>query len=127
VSHRFQKHYSIEEARALLPLVRCWLERLQELRDQVVECERRLDGLMTPGADFGGPLVNQMVRALAVSREVLYEFYSRELQLKDIDRGLVDFPAIIAGSEVFLCWEKDEPDIEHWHDLDAGFAGREPL
>jgi hypothetical protein len=42
-----------------------------------------------------------------------------------VDRGLVDFPAILGGREVFLCWEKDEQDIEYWHDLDSGYSGRE--
>jgi hypothetical protein len=56
---------------------------------------------------------------------VLSEFQSREIQIKDVDRGLVDFPAILGGREVFLCWEKDEQDIEYWHDLDSGYSGRE--
>ena len=51
----------------------------------------------------------------------------REIQVKDLERGLIDFPAIIGGKEVFLCWEQDEEDIEHWHDLDTGYAGREKL
>ena len=55
------------------------------------------------------------------------EFQRREIQVKDIDRGLMDFPAIIGGKEVFLCWEQDEEDIEFWHELDAGYAGRERL
>jgi hypothetical protein len=58
---------------------------------------------------------------------VLLEFQQREIQIKDLERGLLDFPAIIGGKEVFLCWEQDEEDIEYWHDLDAGYAGREHL
>jgi hypothetical protein len=58
---------------------------------------------------------------------VMGEFQRREILIKDIDRGLVDFPSIIGGKEVFLCWEKDEDDIEFWHDLDTGYAGRERL
>ena len=50
-----------------------------------------------------------------------------ESQIKDLERGLIDFPAIVAGREVFLCWEQDEDDIEYWHDLDTGYAGREKL
>ena len=55
------------------------------------------------------------------------EFQSREIQIKDLERGLIDFPAIRGGREIFLCWEKDEEDIEYWHELDTGFAGREKL
>ena len=82
---------------------------------------------MAPGGDLGGELVNTWVRTLADLEEVLLEFQRREIQVKDIERGLVDFPAIIGGKEVFLCWEQDEEDIEFWHELDAGYAGRERL
>ena len=60
-------------------------------------------------------------------QRLLREFESREIQLKDLERGLIDFPAIIGGREVFLCWEQDEDDIEFWHDLETGYAGRERL
>jgi hypothetical protein len=71
--------------------------------------------------------VNEWVRTLADLRLALEEFRTREIVIKDLDRGLIDFPAIIGGREVFLCWEKDEDDIEFWHDLDSGYAGRERL
>ena len=89
--------------------------------------EESLGRLMTPGRDVGGPEVNAWLREVADMQEVLREFQQREIQLKDLDRGLVDFPAIMDGKEVFLCWERDEDDIEFWHDLDAGYAGRERL
>ena len=76
---------------------------------------------------LGGELVNKWVRTLADLGDVLAEFQRREIQVKDVDRGLLDFPAIIGGKEVFLCWEQDEEDIEFWHELDAGYAGRERL
>jgi hypothetical protein len=82
---------------------------------------------MAPGCDLGGDVVNKWVRTLASLQEVLEEFQRREIQVKDVSRGLVDFPAIIGGKEVFLCWEQDEEDIEFWHDLDTGYAGRERL
>jgi hypothetical protein len=51
----------------------------------------------------------------------------RDIVLRDLERGLVDFPALRDGHEVYLCWVEGEPDIEFWHDLDAGFAGRQSL
>jgi hypothetical protein len=124
---RFHKHYTREEARALLPQLRSWLARLSELRVQQAKLDERLAGLLAPGCDLGGSLVSSWVRTLAEMQSLIMEFVQREIQIKDIERGLIDFPAIIGGREVFLCWEKDEDDIEFWHDLDAGFAGREPL
>jgi hypothetical protein len=123
----FQKHYTREEARALLPKVRQWLKRLAEQHVELERCEEHMSGLMAPGCDLGGDVVNKWVRTLASLQEVLAEFQRREIQVKDVSRGLVDFPAIIGGKEVFLCWEHDEEDIEFWHELDAGYGGRERL
>jgi hypothetical protein len=124
---QFQKHYTRDEARALLPKVRQWLEELDRLRAQLLKHEQRLGALMEGGRDVGGDTVNRWVRTVAAMREILWEFQGREILIKDIERGLIDFPAIIGGREVFLCWEKDEEDIEFWHDLDTGYAGRERL
>jgi hypothetical protein len=124
---RFEKHYTREEARALLPEIRRWLERLNRLRKDVDKLELRLSQMAAQTSDIGGETVNDWIRALADMQEVLVEFQRREIFIKDLDRGLIDFPAIIGGREVFLCWESDEEDIEFWHDLESGFAGRERL
>jgi hypothetical protein len=124
---RFQKHYTRDEARSLLPKVRRWLDQLNELKNALVERDQQLVALMLPGCDLGGEAVNAWVRTLANIKVLLLEFHQREIQIKDLDRGLIDFPAILSGNEVFLCWEQGEDDIEFWHDLDAGYAGREPF
>lgn len=126
MAHRFKKHYTREEASALLPLVRRWLEQLDDVRAEAVKYDRRVGALMD-GRDAGGSVVNGWVRTLARLREVVDEFQRREIFIKDAERGLIDFPAIIGGREVFLCWERGEEDVEFWHDLDSGYAGRERL
>jgi hypothetical protein len=127
MAYRFQRHYTRDEARGLLAQVREWLKRMVQLHGELEKLDKRLNGLMAPGRDLGGESVNAWVRTLADLDAVLHEFQQREIQLKDVDRGLVDFPAIIGGKEVFLCWEQDEADIEFWHELDGGYAGRERL
>jgi hypothetical protein len=127
MANQFKTHYTREEARGLLPQVRQWLTRSAELQAKAQQSEERLSGLMTPGCDLGGELVNSWVRTLVDLEEALLEFHRREIQVKDLQRGLIDFPAIFDGREVFLCWEQDEEDIEFWHELDAGYAGRERL
>lgn len=82
---------------------------------------------LVQGHDLGGAVVNQWLHMLARVKELIDEFQSREIEVKDLDRGLVDFPAFLDGKEVFLCWEKGEEDIEFWHDLNAGYAGRERI
>lgn len=127
VPNRFAKHYTREEARALLPQLRQWLVELNRLHGDVDRYDQRLGGLNTAGQDTGGQTVNNWIRAVAAMQEILAEFQSRQIFIKDIARGLVDFPAIISGREVFLCWEADEEDIEFWHDLESGYGGREKL
>ncbi|HEY3762825.1 MAG TPA: DUF2203 domain-containing protein [Verrucomicrobiae bacterium] len=123
--YQFEKHYTREEARTLLPQIRKWLARLGQLRKDLDRFDKRMAGLM--GNDIGGDTVNQWIRALADMQEVLAEFQRRQIFIKDVERGLIDFPAIIGGREVFLCWESDEEDVEFWHDLETGYGGRERL
>lgn len=127
MSHQFRKHYLLDEARALLPSIRDWLERIAQARQRVENSEARLAPLLKAGVDCGGAAVEQWIRALLEIKQSLGEFAAREIQIKDIERGLIDFPALRAGKEVFLCWELGEDDIEFWHDLESGYAGREPL
>jgi hypothetical protein len=123
----FNRHYTLDEARALLPRIRQWLSRLDLLAEQLRSAERTIDSITATGADAGGSTVNQRLRLMADIKAVVREFEDREIQLKDIERGLIDFPSLRDGREVFLCWEKAEEDIEHWHDLDEGYSGRQGL
>jgi hypothetical protein len=127
MKRRFDKHYTRDDARALLPQIRQWLEQLNRLRKDLERFDKRLSGLVEQGNDIGGETVNNWIRALADMQEILAEFQRRQIFLKDLERGLIDFPAMIGDKEVFLCWEQDEEDIEFWHDLETGYGGRERL
>ncbi|MFO1487466.1 MAG: DUF2203 domain-containing protein [Verrucomicrobiota bacterium] len=127
MAHQFEHHYTLAEARALLPQLRLWLEQLADLYRSHQQEDREIARLSAEGRDAGGDVVERWIRTLAFLCSVMAEFQTREIQIKDLERGLIDFPALMDGREVFLCWEKNEDDIEHWHDLDAGFAGREKL
>ena len=127
MTQQFRKHYTRDEARALLPQIREWLTDLQRLRQELSQQDQRLGQLVKAGNDAGGKMVNDFIRLLARIKTLLEQFRRREIQVKDVERGLIDFPAIIGGREVFLCWEQDEEDIDFWHDIDTGYAGRERL
>jgi hypothetical protein len=127
MAFQFSKHYTLDQARALLPEVREWLRGLDELQQRLRELDERLTSLMTGGADIGGEAVHQLVTTLADCKDLLQQFRRRQIQIKDLERGLLDFPSMREGREVFLCWEKDEEDIQFWHDLKSGYAGREPI
>ena len=107
--------------------MRAWLEQLNTLRADVERDDKRISSLMSPGNDVGGELVNRSIRTMAQMQALLGEFQKREIQIKDLERGLLDFPALVGGKEVFLCWENGEENIEFWHDLESGYGGREHL
>ena len=123
----YKKHYSRDEARALLPQVKVWLEELLSLRDRLAAYDEQMARALGLGDDLGGEPVNKYMRTIADVKELLTRFKRKDIQIKDLDRGLIDFPSFVAGKEVFLCWQKGESDIEFWHDLESGYAGREPL
>ena len=124
---QFSKHYTIEEARALLPNVRKWLDEIASLQERLSKLDSRLTSLGASGNDVGGDTVNSSIKLRADWQSVVQEFSARGIQIKDLERGLIDFPALKDGKEIFLCWEKDEEDIQYWHDLDSGYPGRERL
>jgi len=127
MAYRFSKHYTLAEARAMMPKIREWLERMNQLRHEYAEISRRVDSMMNAQSDVGGNSVNQSIKLLSEIQAILGEFKRHQIFIKDAERGLVDFPSRRGTREVFLCWEKSEDDIAHWHELDAGYDGREPL
>lgn len=126
--YQFPKHFTLDEARALLPRLREWFATIHTSKTQIEELEAKLGKAVdrTRG-DQGGPDVAKLIRSMADMHAALQRIMRKGIQIKDIDRGLVDFPSLRDGREVFLCWELDEDDIEFWHDLEAGYAGRERL
>ena len=127
MKYQFDKHYTREEASALLPQIRGWLLRLNNLSEELERLDARLKNLAGHGNDIGGETVNNWIRTLSEMQEILAQFQIRRIFIKDLSRGLIDFPAIIGGREVFLCWELDEENVEFWHDLETGYGGRERL
>jgi hypothetical protein len=124
------KLFTIEEANALIPRVRAILATIQtshrslgRYRDQAREAAN--------AAEQGGGGIQNGVRyakLLTDLSSVISELETLGVQLKDFERGLVDFPSLRDGRVVLLCWQMGEGDqLEWWHDVDAGFAGRTPL
>lgn len=125
---RYQKHFSLEEARSLIPFLRQAFQDMHCRRDRVQQADEKLATLLhkTTG-DIGGTVVDSLMMDLLQLNTQLRQVHEKGIVVKDLDRGLVDFPHLREGREVFLCWELDEEDIEFWHDIDAGYQGRERL
>jgi hypothetical protein len=130
-----RKLFTIEQVNAMLPLVRAIARDLSELAREVVERRERLAHLVAgppqPGSDPYRAELVQIEEELEKDARRLGD-YIRELrelgaEPKNPIEGLVDFPTIMDGHVVYLCWKLDEPEVLFWHELDAGFAGRQPL
>ena len=121
------RHYTLEEANAALGWVEETIATLRTAREGLSDEEAR-EALAEAGPQNGGGTAGRVVsEAFLQLRDALARLQEAEVVLRDLDRGLVDFPAIRDDREVYLCWLEGEDEIGYWHDLEAGFAGREPL
>ncbi len=125
------KLFTVEEANALLPTVRRIVARIARSHGRVVALRDSAKRAGEEAAASGGGFMPEganYVRALGSLVEGATELEALGVQLKDYGRGLLDFPTMRAGRVVLLCWELGEgSQIEWWHDLEAGYAGRQRL
>jgi hypothetical protein len=126
--------FTLEEANALIPELEARFRRIHELqrragplREEVARLE--LKG-KSNGKDLAVELREAQERLAAIRREaepILQEITDLGCEVKDVESGLVDFPAERGGRVVYLCWKLGEDRIRYWHELSTGFAGRQPL
>jgi hypothetical protein len=122
-----ERHYTLEEASELLPRVVELIGQLRSARDRLGDREAR-EALSEAGPTNGGGEPGRTVsEAFVELRDAVAELQGLEIVLRDLDRGLLDFPSLREGREVYLCWQDGEDAIRFWHDPEAGFAGRRPL
>lgn len=140
------RFYTIDDADQRLPEVRDVLVRLRDERGQLVDLrDRAVERLAAVAAGRVGPGQVDLDEALVSGDAELRRLRLRmqgvidqmqaavaqldawDVALRDIPTGLVDFPALVSGRQVWLCWRLGEDGVEWWHELDAGVAGRKPL
>jgi hypothetical protein len=122
-----ERHFSRAEANALLPQLTELLSQLRGAKDELTDTEAHEALAEAAPANGGGEQGRQVGVAFLEVRRLLETIERSGIVLRDIDRGLVDFPTVIDGREVYLCWELGEDEVGFWHDMDAGYGGREPL
>ena len=124
----FIRLFTPEEANQALEQIRPTVERLLAGREQILalhpELEQRFEEVIGNGFN---PETIELLDAFEQVRSAIDEIQSQGVYVKDINRGLLDFPSEREGKVVFLCWQYGENEVAHWHELDAGFAGRQPL
>ncbi|MBX5492055.1 MAG: DUF2203 domain-containing protein [Chloroflexi bacterium] len=131
-----QRYFTVEEATALLPRLTALLTELRERRrallaKELEQQERYRTRVRVNGHARGGEEFAERQAAieadLAALNQGVQAVTALGVELKDIETGLVDFPSWREGRVVYLCWRLGEPTIAWWHEVDAGFAGRQPL
>jgi hypothetical protein len=131
-----ERRFTLAEAQELLDTeLRALAERMVEARARSRDLESRWRRLVIAIGSNGGNMERPEVRELrelveashAELNEIVARFTAEGVQVKDMDRGLIDFPAEVDGQDALLCWHVGEPRIAYWHSPDDGFAGRRPL
>ena len=131
-----QRHFTLEEALALLPQLTELLEALRTRRRELQALERRLteryehrargNGQVRGGEELAR-VQAELEAGITQLNEQVAAVHALGVELKDVEQGLIDFPSLRDGEEIYLCWRLGEPTIAWWHALDTGFAGRQPL
>jgi hypothetical protein len=128
-----QKVFTVEQANATLPLVRAVVQDIMTLAKDVRERHQRLHRAPHKAA-ISPAHEEELVQARSALERDLERLRALEneltelgIQLKDYFLGLVDFPARVDGRIIYLCWKAGEAQVAHWHEIDAGFAGRREL
>jgi hypothetical protein len=130
------KTFTIDEAQSLLPVLESLLKRAMEGKRCAETVESGLNGLAQRIYLSGGMRVNtaditkqraEMEAHLKQVRESVAEIDAIGVQIKDLESGLLDFPCRLDDQVVLLCWRMGEQAIEHWHTVEAGFQGRQPV
>ena len=124
--------YTVALANSTLPLVRRIAEDIvvqyRRWQEKVREFEMRTSRSTADVPDAEAERLQREVQELAAEIDgYIGELTDLDIEFKDYERGLVDFPGVRDGRSVYLCWQLGEPEVRFWHELDAGFLGRQPL
>ncbi len=121
-------YFTIEEANAALRVIRPLMEEIQRIRGKIIAQRPEIWPAMARSVGNGGnPALSRLVKEFDRLDQAVRQILATGAQIKDIDTGLLDFPAWREGHEVYLCWKVGEDEIAFWHEVDAGFAGRQPI
>jgi hypothetical protein len=122
-----ERHWTIEDANRVRPWVADRVRRMREARDRLAD-DPAMAALPSAATVSGGAWPGRECAAATLELTFGYEQLGRlDIVVRDLDAGLVDFPALRDGDEIYLCWLVDEPVVAHWHAIEAGFMGRRPL
>ncbi len=122
------RYFTVEEANSVVQLIRPLVGRVLEIREAILLKQPELESVLNKAIGNGGSQVaSEAALEFNTMSELIRQIQATGAEVKDINTGLIDFLALREGREVYLCWRYGEGQLEYWHDLDAGFAGRQPI
>ena len=122
------RYFTLQEAKETLSAIRPWLDEIQSIRQEILALRPDVWPVVERAAGNGGsPAASKLVKEFERLDTLVHQVLATGTLVKDINLGLLDFPALRDGREVYLCWKWEEDDIEFWHEVDAGYAGRQPI
>ena len=122
------KFFTVQEANETLMVIRPLLDDVMEIRKKILANQPEAWPAIEKSAGNGGnKALSRMVDDFEKLDALIHQILDTGVQIKDINSGLLDFSAVRDGHEVYLCWQYGEEDIAFWHEIDAGFAGRQPI
>ena len=121
-------YFTLQEANAALISIRTWLDEIQTIRREILVHQPEIWSVMEKSAGNGGnPTLSRLVKSFDRLDALIHNIQDTGVIIKDINTGLLDFPAIRDGREVYLCWKNGEGAIAYWHEIEDGFAGRQSI
>ena len=120
--------FTLQEANETLTMILPLMDEIQSIQRKVLETfpDTWPDVVRTAG-NGGNPALSKLLKDFERFDKIIHQIIDLGIEIKDINTGLIDFPALKDGHIVYLCWRYEEEGIQFWHEIDAGFAGRQPI
>jgi len=123
-----QRYFTLQEANETLDLIRPLMDEVQAIRQKVLKNQPEAwPAIQKSSGNGGNRALSNMVQDFEKFDALIHRIQATDVLIKDINLGLLDFPALKDGREVYLCWQYGEGEIAFWHEIEAGFAGRQSI
>ena len=121
-------YFTVEQANAALVLIRPLMGQLLEIRQAILSKQPDLEPMLQKALGNGGSsLASEVAMEVAEMQDLILQIRSTGALFKDLSSGLVDFLSKREGRDIYLCWRFGEDGVRYWHEVDGGFAGRQPI
>jgi hypothetical protein len=122
------RYFTLQEANETLDIIRPLIDEVQKIREAILRNQPEAWPAIEKSAGNGGNrALSNMVQDFEKLDALVHQIQDMDVLIKDINLGLLDFPALRDGREVYLCWQYGEGEIAFWHEVEEGFAGRQSI